>query len=670
MTETTQSALPKRFGSFEFDSRARQLRKHGHTIRLHGQPLEILGLLLERPAEVVLREELRAKLWPEDTFVDFEHSLNAAVNKLREALGDDANNPRFIETVPRRGYRLIAPVECPLPLSSSKSANQHAPAVHTMRRHLRWVVTTIGVVILGLLVVGTTFWKRSSRVRWARNQALPEIGRLVDQGKVEAGFRLAQQAEHYIPGDPLLERLLRSFTVPISIQTTPPGADLYFKSYSAGDEDWSFLGRSPMENVRVPWGYFRWKIAKQGFGIVEAAPFLFPNLSMHFTLDPVGTSPAGMVRIPGGTFQFRSADPVELEDYWLDKYEVANRQFKEFIARGGYQNRAYWKYEFVKNGRRLSWEDAIAQFRDSTGRAGPSTWELGTYPEGQADFPASGVSWYEAAAYCEAEGKNLPTVYHWYKAAGLGIVSDILHVSNFSGKGPARIGDHQGLAPYGTYDMAGNVKEWTWNEAGTKRYILGGAWNEPSYMFATQDAQPPIGRSGTYGFRCAKYGAPIASAVARPIETLARDYTREKPVSESVFTIYTSLYSYDHTELEPRLESVDDSSGYWRKEKVSFKAAYGNDRVAAYLFLPKNAHPPFAAVIYFPGVSSFFQKASDGIDAEWAEFAVRSGRAVLYPVYMGTYERGITSFPQRQTPEEVVQPGSACLPVGPEECRC
>jgi len=117
VTETTQSALPKRFGAFEFNPRARQLRKYGHTIRLHGQPLEILGLLLEHPEEVVLREELRAKLWPEDTFVDFEHSLNAAVNKLREALGDDANSPRFIETVPRRGYRFIAPVERALPAS-------------------------------------------------------------------------------------------------------------------------------------------------------------------------------------------------------------------------------------------------------------------------------------------------------------------------------------------------------------------------------------------------------------------------------------------------------------------------------------------------------------------------------------------------------------------------
>jgi TolB-like protein/DNA-binding winged helix-turn-helix (wHTH) protein/Tfp pilus assembly protein PilF len=130
VTEITPSALPKRFGAFEFDPRARQLRKHGRTVRLHGQPLEILGLLLERPAEVVLREELRAKLWPGDTFVDFAHSLNAAVNKLRDALSDDANVPRFIETVPRRGYRFIAPVEGALSALAPESTDQDAPSAN------------------------------------------------------------------------------------------------------------------------------------------------------------------------------------------------------------------------------------------------------------------------------------------------------------------------------------------------------------------------------------------------------------------------------------------------------------------------------------------------------------------------------------------------------------
>ena len=101
----------KRFGTFEVDVRARELRKGGIRIRLQDQPFEILMVMLDRPGDVVTRDELRERLWPAGTFVDFEHSLNAAVKRLRAALGDDADNPRFVETLHRRGYRFIAAVE-------------------------------------------------------------------------------------------------------------------------------------------------------------------------------------------------------------------------------------------------------------------------------------------------------------------------------------------------------------------------------------------------------------------------------------------------------------------------------------------------------------------------------------------------------------------------------
>ena len=99
-----------RFGVFEVDVRSGELRKQGVRIKLQEQPFHLLTVLLQRPGEVVTREELRNQNWPPDTFVDFDNSLNTAINKLREALGDSADSPRFIETLPRRGYRFIAPV--------------------------------------------------------------------------------------------------------------------------------------------------------------------------------------------------------------------------------------------------------------------------------------------------------------------------------------------------------------------------------------------------------------------------------------------------------------------------------------------------------------------------------------------------------------------------------
>src|SRR5438094_2569812 len=96
-----------RFGIFEADFQAGELRKAGIRIKLQDQPFQVLTMLLERPGELVTREDIRKKLWPGDTFVDFDHGLNNAVNRLREALGDSADVPRFIETLPRRGYRFI-----------------------------------------------------------------------------------------------------------------------------------------------------------------------------------------------------------------------------------------------------------------------------------------------------------------------------------------------------------------------------------------------------------------------------------------------------------------------------------------------------------------------------------------------------------------------------------
>jgi DNA-binding winged helix-turn-helix (wHTH) protein len=121
------SEVPRiiRMGVFELDLHSGELRRNGLKVKLQEQPFQILALLLEHPGEVVTREELRRRLWPADTFVDFEHSLNAAIKRLRDALGDDADNPRFVETVPRRGYRLLA--DAGMPGSGQPAGAKHRP---------------------------------------------------------------------------------------------------------------------------------------------------------------------------------------------------------------------------------------------------------------------------------------------------------------------------------------------------------------------------------------------------------------------------------------------------------------------------------------------------------------------------------------------------------------
>src|SRR5215467_9206884 len=119
VTQTTAEDVASdrrfRFGVFEADFVAGELRKNGLKVKLHAQPLAVLKILLERPGEIVSREELQQKLWGNNTFVDFDHGINKTINKLREALSDDAETPRYIQTLPRRGYRFIAPLTAPNP---------------------------------------------------------------------------------------------------------------------------------------------------------------------------------------------------------------------------------------------------------------------------------------------------------------------------------------------------------------------------------------------------------------------------------------------------------------------------------------------------------------------------------------------------------------------------
>jgi len=527
------------------------------------------------------------------------------------------------------------------------------PSLFRSRLFLLLLLTL--VVALG---AGAFVWRRQSRVQWAKSQAVPEVERLTgearlgwfvyDWSKVRDAFRLAQKAARYAPNDARLQKAVDSCSNVLTVRSDPAGATVRIKPYDDQAAEWTSLGQTPLRDIRLPFGFYVWKFEKAGYEPVEAVSNSFSGDILR-KLDPVGTIPPGMVRVPGRKVEGLGNFP----DFLIDKYEVTNRRFKEFVDAGGYRSPKYWKQEFIRDGRGLSREEAMTYFRDTTGRPGPATWVAGDFPEGRDDYPVSGVSWHEAAAYAEFAGRSLPTKDHWALAAGFGLrlyrgngfPTMMYSSSNFHEDGPAAVGSHKGINAFGAVDMAGNVREWCWNQSPDGRSIRGGAWDDAVYLYTDESQQSPWDRSPKNGFRCVLYldreKIPPAAFEPKGLE-ISRDFRDAKPVSDSVFKVYRSQFEYDRKELNPIVEERDESAKDWIREKVTFDAAYGNERVIAFLYLPRRTEKPYQSVIYFPGSPAVAAPpSSQGLpDFSFClDFFVKNGRAVVYPIYKGTYER-------------------------------
>jgi serine/threonine protein kinase/pimeloyl-ACP methyl ester carboxylesterase len=512
------------------------------------------------------------------------------------------------------------------------------------QRHQARIIAALVIVVLLIgSAVSIITYLRSLKMRWARQDALPMITKLAKQKDYLAAFFLAKKAEEYIPNDPVLVDTWGKISRTFSIHTEPSGAGIFYKEYTNIEGQWLYLGQSPLEDIRFPVGIYRWKIIKDGFETREAVvgSYISHPEKLEITLKE---SDAHLNMVPINSQRFGT--------FLIDKYEVTNEQYKEFVDKDGYEKREYWNHPFIRDGKEISWEEAIREFVDKTGVAGPSTWEKGIYPEEQGKFPVSGISWYEAAAYAEFAGMSLPTVSHWYEAALVQDASVIIPYSNF-GQGPAHVGSYRGIGQNGIYDMAGNVREWCFNavdDSGGMRYILGGAWTDFEYMFDLRNTIPPWNRSSQNGFRCAYYlgkEGSLPKHFFEPEERRAkRDISQLKPLSDEEFHSCKQLYSYDRTELEAHIESIDESPVYWRKEKITFNAAYGNERVTTYLFIPKKSKPPYQPVLYFPSANAWKESSSENLRDLWAfDFIIQSGRAFIYPVYKSTYERSFEQGP-------------------------
>ncbi|HVT04401.1 MAG TPA: protein kinase [Thermoanaerobaculia bacterium] len=527
----------------------------------------------------------------------------------------------------------------------------------TPRRSRGRSIALATVALILLAILGAWLFQRQARQRWVRTEAEPQLEAIVGhiQGLEEGreswdAFALARKIDAVAPGDPLVERLRGKFSRQITITSDPPGATVSIRYYDEPEATPLVIGKTPLEHVRYPRGFTRIQLMLAGKHAEEDVIWNFPivgdtwSYQLHDpaeVLDEMASVPAGKFElfIPG--LDHLKAEPMSA--FLMDRHEVTNRDYKRFVDAGGYSDRKYWRQLFLDGNHSLTWEEAIGRFVDRTGRPGPATWEVGSFPAGHDQYPVSGVSWYEAAAYAEWAGKSLPTIFHWNRVAFTVGSSRIIPLSNLSGKGPLPVGSTKSMNRFGVADLAGNVREWTWNasDGGSGRFILGGGWTDPDWAFSDSYAQPPFDRSPTNGFRCIRLldKEPNSVALQRAIDRPTRDFLAEKPVPEELFAQYLRLFAYDKTPLDAKIEQ-EKPTPFGIRQKITFAAAYGGERMMAYLFLPSSGKPPYQAVVVFPGSGSIDIRSSESLDLARIDFLQQGGRAVIFPIYKGTYERG------------------------------
>ncbi len=287
----------------------------------------------------------------------------------------------------------------------------------------------------------------------------------------------------------------------LTVGSEPSGARVYLRRFDPDKQgvspDRTMIGETPISQLSIARGQYILQIEKDGYALFErtisgtipriGGSFIeTPPLEIKTKLLENGRLPERMVYVPEGEYNLvnwsrPTETKVQLDGFFIDKYEVTNAEYKEFITAGGYVKVEYWPVSVNKNGKVIPMSEAISDFKDKTGLPGPRGWTNQNYPDGSGDQPVTDINWYEAAAYAVFRGKKLPTVFQWEKAARDGSFDPRFNAMpwgfirqgettnnrvNFRGTGTLPVAANEfGMSPYGAYNMAGNVSEWNLNES-------------------------------------------------------------------------------------------------------------------------------------------------------------------------------------------------------------
>lgn len=541
-------------------------------------------------------------------------------------------------------------------LLATLEAATPSPRARTSR--LAVALGAIGVLVA--VASGVGFWRSREKARSIA--LLPRIQSLAAEGNYVAAYPLAQRAQRFLGTDSAFKSLYGTITNEISIKSEPAGAQVFVAAFGdstiADSADGTLIGTTPIVRYVAPRVDYRVILRAPGHEPVRRIASRFHtqfegfyasarSIELDLHLPPSGSIPEGMEPVPGGRYQIVGHDigrglSAELAPFAMDRFEVSNAKFAEFVRAGGYSNTTLWPTVA---------KSTTARYVDKTGLPGPRDWVNGEAPAGRGSHPVIGVSWAEAAAYCAWRGKRLPSLFEWEKASRDGRVSRLgvrmpwgyydpsslgSVRANFSGSGTAPVESSPfAISPYGIYNMAGNVKEWIVNRVGDGWGTTGASWQDPMYLFSQVGAQSE--GSAAVGFRCVKTLAPNENTAGREPLPVATKVPVYKPVAAAALPALLAHYRYDPTAANPRGRTVVETAD-WVRERLWIDGPKG-DSVLVYVYLPRTAEPPYQTVVHIPSSAAFGQSSVPAIVDEGLSGLIKAGRAIVAPVFTGMIER-------------------------------
>lgn len=515
----------------------------------------------------------------------------------------------------------------------------------------------VAVIAAVIAFVGIGAWmiRRSERRQKATSQ-IAAAEKLLEQRNLAQAYETALAAWAVLPRDPRVLDVISRSSNRLTIESTPPGATVYLQRFN-GPAQRVRMGITPLTIPRLARADYLITLEKKGFAPavkpVSTLPLyhrgearLVETPAIRVQLIEASRVPAGMVYVQGGPYRLTGFDrpsdrEIRLSDFFIDRREVSNRDYEQFVREGGYRRRELWKHPFSDRGKALTFEQAMVRFRDATGLPGPRGWNSGAPPPGLLDHPVTEITWYEAAAYAAWKGKKLPTVHQWEKAGRhpgtsalasafpwgfMGEGADVTDRSNFRGKGTMPVDSLPfGASPWGAQHMAGNVSEWCRNSHPPGRSARGGAWNDAIYAFGQTAAYPAFYSAPTLGFRCVSGTQGDEGDFELSPSGFAPVY---RAVDDPTFDRYRSRYEYDRSQpLGARVIEIADTAD-WKRETITYQVA--GKTVPAYLYTPKGFRRPLQVIHFAPAgdVVGGWRTLPHSIEISIGPL-IRSGRAVF-----------------------------------------